>query len=422
MEEDFVKIVGRLFVRNQVGAATTRSRELIEAQVAGATDDEILEADADAWAAGFAAEQAIDPPVVHIEEAALTSQGRVKVDCTNAPGIQYSPATEYGHVIRDGYAFELQVPVSGTVSMLDTAILGVAHLPAEINGNGVVCRWDWPEVKGSAAFEREVASFKNELRRGVEELRTVIETANAQIPGFVIETIEARRSAVLAERDFLGELSIPVVRDEQEPVPFDPPPPIKRLETPASRIDAVDADPPERELQPKLDGFYDDILRIIRAVGRGLERSSGSFANADEEALRDQMLVTLNTHYRGATYAEAFNGSGKTDILIRVYDRNAFIGECKWWSGPKALEEALDQLFGYTTWQDSRVALIFYVPTKNITATIEKAKEGLGARDEFVEWQEAKHDGEIRCRVRWPDDPERTATLTAVFVHLPKAE
>lgn len=24
------------------------------------------------------------------------------------------------------------------------------------------------------------------------------------------------------------------------------------------------------------------------------------------------MLVTLNTHYRGATYAEAFNGNGKT--------------------------------------------------------------------------------------------------------------
>lgn len=132
------------------------------------------------------------------------------------------------------------------------------------------------------------------------------------------------------------------------------------------------------------------------------------------------MLVTLNTHYRGATYAEAFNGNGKTDILIRVYDRNAFIGECKWWSGPKALEEALDQLFGYTTWRDSRVALIFYVPTKDIKATIEKANEVLGARDEFVEWQEARYAGEVRCRVRWPDDPDRTATLTAVFVHLPK--
>lgn len=79
-------------------------------------------------------------------------------------------------------------------------------------------------------------------------------------------------------------------------------------------------------------------------------------------------------------------------------------------------------MFGYTTWQDSRVALIFYVPTKDIKATIEKAKEALGARDEFVEWQEAEHEGEVRGRVRWPEDPERTATLTALFVHLPKGE
>lgn len=132
------------------------------------------------------------------------------------------------------------------------------------------------------------------------------------------------------------------------------------------------------------------------------------------------MLVTLNTHYRGATYAEAFNREGKTDILIRVYDRNAFIGECKWWAGPKSAEEALAQLFGYTTWQDSRVALIFYVPTKDIAPTIEKAKEVFGASDQFVEWLDAEGDGELKCRVHWPDDPDRTATLTAVFVHLPK--
>jgi hypothetical protein len=421
MEEEFVKVSGRLFEGDLVGEAMAQTRKRIERQVDAATDDELLEADADAWAAGFAAEEAIDPPVVDTARSTLKALGRVKVDCTNAAGISYT-LTEYGHVIRDGFAFELRVPVSGHSTMLDTAILGVARLPAQLSGDDIVCRWDWPEEKGTEAFEREVESFKNELSRGVDELRAKIEEANRRMPGFVIEAIEARRSEILAERDFLGELSIPVVRDNEEPAPFDAPPPIKRLETPAGRIKAADAEPPERELQPQLDEFYDHILTIIRAVGRGLERSPGSFANADEEALRDQMLVTLNTHYRGATYAEAFNGNGKTDILIRVYDRNAFIGECKWWSGPKALEEALDQLFGYTTWQDSRVALIFYVPTKDITATIEKAKEALGARDEFVEWQEAGHEGEVRGRVRWPEDPERTATLTSVFVHLPKGE
>ncbi len=33
---------------------------------------------------------------------------------------------------------------------------------------------------------------------------------------------------------------------------------------------------------------------------------------------------------------------------------------------------------------------------------------------------EAEGDGELKCRMQWPDDPDRTATLTAVFVHLPR--
>jgi hypothetical protein len=296
----------------------------------------------------------------------------------------------------------------------------VEHLPARVRGTDIVCEWEWPDVKGAPAFEREVERFKNELGRGVAALTAEIEKTNAALASFAVEKIKARRAAILAERNFLGGLSIPLVRDEGEPQSFDAPPPIARLETPAAKILAPAEEPPEGELGLQLDEFYDHILDVIRAVGRGLERSPGSFASAGEEVLRDHMLVTLNTHYRGATYAEAFNREGKTDILIRVYDRNAFIGECKWWAGPKSAEEALAQLFGYTTWQDSRVALIFYVPTRDIAPTIENAKEVFGASDEFVEWLEAEGEGELKCRVRWPDDPDRTAMLTALFVHLPR--
>lgn len=130
------------------------------------------------------------------------------------------------------------------------------------------------------------------------------------------------------------------------------------------------------------------------------------------------MLVTLNTHYVGATYAEAFNRSGKTDILIRVHDLNAFIGECKWWHGPKAAQDALDQLFGYMTWRDSRVALIFYVKTKEITPVLDKARAEFQGRDEFIKWEPTAGEGELRFRVRWPQDENREATVTALFFHL----
>jgi hypothetical protein len=39
--------------------------------------------------------------------------------------------------------------------------------------------------------------------------------------------------------------------------------------------------------------------------------------------------VTLNSHYEGAATGETFNGTGKTDILVRHGLDNAFIGQCK---------------------------------------------------------------------------------------------
>jgi hypothetical protein len=153
-----------------------------------------------------------------------------------------------------------------------------------------------------------------------------------------------------------------------------------------------------------------------------MERAPGSYADKDEETLRDQFLSMLNTHYQGQTYAEAFNKQGKTDILIRVGGDTLFIAECKWWSGPKALGDALDQLYGYSTWRDSRLDLIVFVPSKDFIRVVAVARSTVEQRPEFVAWEAAAgRAAEMRCRVRWPDDPGREATITLQLFHLPRA-
>ena len=87
-----------------------------------------------------------------------------------------------------------------------------------------------------------------------------------------------------------------------------------------------------------------------------IERSPASFASLDEEAIRTHFLLQLNGHYEGSATGETFNSSGKTDILIRVDNRNVFIAECKFWRGPKSFSEAIDQLLGYLSWRDSKGA------------------------------------------------------------------
>ena len=108
---------------------------------------------------------------------------------------------------------------------------------------------------------------------------------------------------------------------------------------------------------------------------RTIERLARSTRSLGEEAIRDLLLVGLNSRFDGAAGGELFNGAGKTDILIRVDDRNVFIGECKIWRGPKSCIDALDQLLSYTVWRDSKAALLLFVRDQDVTEIIDKATQ-----------------------------------------------
>lgn len=106
-------------------------------------------------------------------------------------------------------------------------------------------------------------------------------------------------------------------------------------------------------------------------------RGRQTYAKWREEARRDVLLLLLNSHYEGQAHAEAFNGAGKTDILIRFEDANLFVGECLMWDGAKGLAKKLDQLFGYSTWSDVRLALVAFVEPRDLTGVIEGGKEAI---------------------------------------------
>ncbi len=415
-DEHFITSTGLLF-----GSSTALGQRIreVDSQIASAVDslsnDEVLSLDPDEWAIRVAEELMIDAPIVDVEAAEVLTLGRIDVDCTGKPGISFS-MTEI-QVLRPGYRFRVQVPVTGESELLVARpTAGMEPLRADFADGYIVRSWDWPEVKGTATFDQSVQAFKDFLVAGSQRVAMDIDAFNKLIAGRARTALDKRREAILAERDFLGALTVPVKSAPDLPKPLHAPP-MRRRTTPARAL-AEAGGAAAIDQGPDMSEFYEHILDLIRTVGRGMERSPGSFAEAEEETLRDHMLVTLNSHYIGRTYAEAFNRKGKTDILIRIHDRNAFIGECKKWAGSKKFNDALDQLFGYTTWQDSRLALIFYVKEKNPSSIIDKARAEMKSRSEFTSWDGPARDGEFRCRVRWPDDPEREAILTALFFHL----
>jgi hypothetical protein len=128
---------------------------------------------------------------------------------------------------------------------------------------------------------------------------------------------------------------------------------------------------------------YEEIVDIVLSMGRAFERSPTTFMKLEEEQLRDHILLQLNGTFEGQAGGEMFNGEGKTDILVRVRDRNVFIAECKIWHGEKRFAEAIDQLLGYLVWRDTKAALVVFIREKDASAIIDKADQTIRAHPSF---------------------------------------
>jgi hypothetical protein len=153
-----------------------------------------------------------------------------------------------------------------------------------------------------------------------------------------------------------------------------------------------------------------------------IERNPHAFASLDEEAIRTHFLLQLNGHYEGSATGETFNASGKTDILIRVEDRNIFIAECKFWRGPKGFSEAVDQLLGYLSWRDSKCALLIFNKTKDSSAVRSKMHEIMEARAEYRKTISHDPNGDSRYVLVKETDPGREITITTQLFDFPSTE
>lgn len=106
-------------------------------------------------------------------------------------------------------------------------------------------------------------------------------------------------------------------------------------------------------------------------------KTAQRLAALDEEAVRDVLLFVLNANWRGQAVGEMFSGSGKTDISIMAGGRRLFMAELKWWDGPKALAEAVDQLSGYLVARETAACLVILYKGGNFTSVADKAHAAL---------------------------------------------
>lgn len=173
-------------------------------------------------------------------------------------------------------------------------------------------------------------------------------------------------------------------------------------------------------------GLADEIASALvaqlRAFGRALERAprtANKLAEQEEEAIRDVLLFILNAQWGGLAVGEAFIGAGKSDILLRWHDRDAFIGECKFWKGDGYFDEGVEQLLGrYVIWRATRIAMLVFIrDIANVSKVMDKARARIRAHHRYVADTVGEEDS---YQVRAQSDEQKIVNLSLIFVIMPK--
>jgi hypothetical protein len=274
--------------------------------------------------------------------------------------------------------------------------------------------------KGEERQPRELIKKRlDEVRWWVERSRRAVEESNATLDGRLRTAFRARKSEFEQYRAFIDDAGLPVRKRSDAPPVFRENP-VARKATPAHGTTSVAAG--EAATQPVLsDKYYDHIITVIRAAGHAMTRAPATYEDWTEEERRNALLLILNTHYEGKAQAEAFNGKGKTDILIRSGDMNVFIAECAYWKGPQSVENKVSQLLGYATWHDTKLALVVFIRQSGITKLVASGRAALDAHPRVSAVSATGEDNEFRCKVNLAGDADRTADLHVFFIPTPAA-
>lgn len=315
-----------------------------------------------------------------------------------------------------GERIQIRVPFEGESELFFSQSNTSSSNPprAKVEKTELVLRYDSP-----ADQPRDVRPLVDSELTNIEEhlgwQRPMIDTHNASLYHLAEQAIQQRRARLLAQTQRAEALGIPIRRRNDAPMTY---------AVPTARRNAAPSLPPATTSQFKPEPVwmldqYEQALKIMQDMALVMERSPVAFKSMDEEALRQHFLVQLNGQFEGRATGETFNMAGKTDILLREGDRNVFIAECKFWKGPKGFAEAIDQLLGYATWRDGKLAVLVFnrgTETSTVRSGIDATVKAHGNFKRVADWP---HESGFRYILHSNGDANREMILTVLVFHVP---
>jgi hypothetical protein len=324
-----------------------------------------------------------------------------------------------GTTTVDIYNFKISYFYSGSKELfgISPSTKTIIDYPIRLEGDNIVSfvvellqldANDFNRIK-NRAFE---SAFTN-----VVNVNNFVANWNNSLRELVEKQFKTVKEKYINENSFFAAINVKTNRDTSQVFSV---PTVKKIDVPKPQLQGKKTYTPEPTMA---DVTYQDILNIIYSVGQSMERKPSLYQGKNEEALRDQFLLFLETRYEGTTATgETFNKNGKTDILLKHQDgSNLFIVECKIWHGQKQFLEAISQLFDrYLTWRDSKVAVMMFVKNKEFSKTIETVKTEVVSHQYFVEALDTSKDSSFSYKFHLKDDKEKAVFLEVMLFHFPE--
>ncbi len=397
--------------------ARALSNEIVN-EILSQSDTYILNVNVDDFANHLVQKYELDMPEIHFDNTTVDSVER-EIPASMFPRFDFRFFDMNVKIRKQVIVYH--IPYSGEINLLELT-------PNPCVLRGYECKVDLrlkniliEVIDFYGNSEKIIEQFnekKGDILSNYNYLKINITSFNKGLPQMIIQMIENRKQQLLNKNNLLASLGVPIKKKEGVAETFSVPKP-KLKEKIIIKPVVYDK---EFKPEPTLDeSNYRKILKIINDVGKNFERLPSTYMGKSEEDIRDFILFTLDPNFElGSASGETFNKTGKTDILLR-YDSNVvFVAECKYWKGEKNYLKTIDQLLGYLTWRNSKIAVINFVQNNEITEVLGKIKSATKTHSNFLKELNVNDENWFNYKMHLNGDRNRELDLAIISFHLPK--
>jgi len=276
-------------------------------------------------------------------------------------------------------------------------------------------------TRDSDLVKRRINKDLKEIKDYLQWIKQDLDSYNDWVKNNAKQFFVKRKKNLLRDQYFLESIGLPIKRAENLPETYSVPLERKKVEITRPKLKNGVGRP-----EPVLpEGEYEYILKTIFHMSLAMERNPTTFSKLTETEIRDFFVIILNSHYEGRATGETFNYRGRTDILIRVEDKNIFIAECKFWDGEKHFISTIDQILRYTNWRDTKAAIFLFSRKENFSNVLSKIEHTATSHEFFkriykLKKEALKNETIFSYMFQHPNDESRELYLTVLAFNIPK--